>query len=170
MPNKTIYVAESDLPLFERAARLGGGLSPAVAAAVRAYVQREGSHPMPATDIIEVEVTDGLVTRRQRFRGRKLITLVQRHDLRRVRYTAYATAKEQFAVYIRDEPDWSRLSAVEGAVWEDPRTWDEDFYATGERRLAVFPRVDAMVGELPDDVVSAIRGVESRPDVEDLEI
>ena len=64
MPNKTIYVADADLPLFERAASIAGGLSPAVTAAIKLYVRREGKTHMPATQIIELDVTENGLTRR----------------------------------------------------------------------------------------------------------
>jgi EXLDI family protein len=170
MPNKTIYVSDADLPMLEQATRIAGGLSPAVAAALRLYVQREGKTTMPDTDIVEVRITDGPITRTQRFRGRQLVTVSQRHDLRRVRYTVYVTAKEQYAVYVRDEPDWSRMSSDDHKTWQDPRTWDEDFYNEHGTSLNVFPDLDSMQGELPDDVVGAIAEAATRPAVEDLDI
>jgi EXLDI family protein len=170
MPSKTIYVSELDLPLFEEATRLAGGLSPAVTAALKLYVQRKGRPPMPATDIIELDVADGPITRRKRFRGRKLVSLTQRHDLRKIRYTAYATAKDQYAVHALDEPDWSRMAPDDTATWTDPRTWGDDFYADRDGALHIFTDLDAMRGHLPDDVVTAIHDAVSRPAVEDLDI
>ena len=170
MPNKTIYVADADMPMLEQATRIAGGLSPAVAAALRLYVQREGKITMPDTDIVEVRITDGSVTRTQRFRGRKLLTVTQRHDLRRVRYTAYITAKEQYAVHVRDDPDWSRMSSDDHETWLDPRTWDDDFYTEFGNSLHVFPDIDSMLGELPDDVVDAIAHAATQPAIEDLNI
>ena len=42
MPNKTIYVSEGDLPIFQRAQELAGGnLSSAIARALRRYVDLE---------------------------------------------------------------------------------------------------------------------------------
>lgn len=38
MPSKNVYVAESDLPMFERASHLAGGMSAAVAAGLRLYL------------------------------------------------------------------------------------------------------------------------------------
>jgi EXLDI family protein len=170
MPNKTIYVSEVDLPLLEEASRLAGGLSPAVTAALKLYVQREGRLLMPATDIIELDITDGAIIRRKRFRGRKLVSIVQRHDLRKIRYTAYVTAKEQYAVHVRDEPDWSRMAPRDTATWTDPRTWDEDFYTDRDNTLHVFGDLEAMRGELPDDVVTAVHDAASAPATEDLDI
>ena len=170
MPNKTIYVADADLPMLELATQIAGGLSPAVAAALRLYIQREGKTTMPDTDIVEVRITDGQITRTQRFRGRKLVTVSQRYDLRKVRYTAFITAKEQYAIYVRDEPDWSRMSPDDHNTWQDPRTWDEDFYSEHGTSLNVFPDLDSMHGELPDDVVDAIAEAASQPAVEDLDI
>ena len=42
MPNKTIYVSDDDLPLFQRAQEIAGGkLSAAITAALRRYVEVE---------------------------------------------------------------------------------------------------------------------------------
>jgi hypothetical protein len=42
VPNKTIYVSEGDLPVFQRAQELeGGNLSAAIAGALRRYVDVE---------------------------------------------------------------------------------------------------------------------------------
>ncbi len=42
MPNKTIYVADEDVPLFKRAAELAGGsASAAIVAALRRYLDAE---------------------------------------------------------------------------------------------------------------------------------
>ena len=42
VPNKTIYVSDGDLPLYQRAQELGGGnLSAAIAKALRRYVEAE---------------------------------------------------------------------------------------------------------------------------------
>ena len=42
VPNKTIYVSDDDLPLYEQAQQMAGGnLSAAIARALRQYVTRE---------------------------------------------------------------------------------------------------------------------------------
>lgn len=40
MPNKTIYVRDEDLPIFERAAAISGSLSAAIAEALREWVEK----------------------------------------------------------------------------------------------------------------------------------
>ena len=42
MPNRTIYVADADVPIFEKAQKLAGdNLSAAIAHALRSFVERE---------------------------------------------------------------------------------------------------------------------------------
>ncbi|MBV9124589.1 MAG: EXLDI protein, partial [Planctomycetes bacterium] len=42
MPNRTIYIADADVPLFEKAQKLAGdNLSAAIASALRTFVEGE---------------------------------------------------------------------------------------------------------------------------------
>jgi hypothetical protein len=68
MPNKTIYVSDDDLPLFQRAQELAGGtLSAAIADALRRYVEVEEGRRQGYDDVV-VRVGPGL-GRKQRFSG-----------------------------------------------------------------------------------------------------
>ncbi len=69
VPNKTIYVSDSDLPLFQRAQELAGGnLSSAIATALRRYVDREEGRTEGYQEItVRVGPTKG--GRKQRFMG-----------------------------------------------------------------------------------------------------
>jgi hypothetical protein len=69
MPNKTIYVSDDDLPLYERAQALAGGnLSAAVSRALRQFVDaqeaREGGYQQ-----VTVQVGEGRDRREKRFSG-----------------------------------------------------------------------------------------------------
>jgi EXLDI family protein len=164
-----VYVSETDVPLFDRAAQLAGGLSPAVAAALRLYVaHQEGA--MSEHQSIELDVADGPISLRKRFQGRKLLAFAQHHGLRAVRWTVYATRRGQYAVYVADEPDWSRMAGADESVWDDPRTWSESFYQVHDRSLQVYPDVEAMVQDLPDDVAAAVRRALGQPGAVELDI
>jgi EXLDI family protein len=170
MPTKNVYVAEADLPLFERAAELAGGISAAVVAGIRLYLDRS-EREMDGFKQIEVEVSDGPLVVTKRFQGRRLFRLEHKDDLRIIAYEVYATARHQFAVYRRDDPDWSKLSAAgDSPVWENPSTWTSDFYSTRSRTLAVFPDVESMQADLPPDVIEVLRRALTQPAVEDLDI
>ena len=66
MPNKTIYVSDDDLPLYQRAQELAGGsLSAALARALRRFVEMEEGR-LEGYDEITVRVghTPGCPARR----------------------------------------------------------------------------------------------------------
>lgn len=62
-------------------------------------------------ETIELKVDDGGVVRTKRFSGRLLLRRKQNEGLRTRTFSVYATARGQYAVHTRDEPDWSRMSA-----------------------------------------------------------
>lgn len=172
MPSKNVYVSEADLPLFESAAAQAGGLSAAVVAGLRLYLaQQERRRKGGEMTQIELEVDEGLVAVTKRFTGRKL--LVWRHDEghRTRSCRVFRTAKGQFAVYERDDPDWVALSRSDDAAsWDDPGSWRDGWWDRGQRTLTVFATADDMAGVLPDELVAAIKRAEDQPEVEDLDI
>lgn len=173
MVTKNIYVSDADLPLFERAAELAGGMSPAVAAALRLYVtQQEKTRKKGEMREIEIEVQDGPVVSTKRFVGRPLVRFQEQHGIRLRTYRVYLTARDQFAVYVRDDTNWNALWSgdEDDPVWDRPETWRGDWWKTAERSLTVYPGLAAMGGVLPDELVEATRGAVSTPAVEDLDI
>lgn len=157
MPSRNVYVSETDIALFERAAQLAGGLSPAVAAALRMYVaQKEETMNNHDLDLVELDVSDGAVTTRKRFKGSKMLSFNQSHGLRTVTWSIYRTQRHQYAVYTLDAPDWSSMAAAGDSAWEDPRTWSDTFYKTKDKTLRVFATLDEMLRDLPDDVGTAL--------------
>src|SRR5947209_13077271 len=71
MPNRTIYVADADLPTFEKAQELAGeNLSATIAQALRRFVEAEEAK---ASGFEEVTVKVGKIAHSyKRFRGRLL--------------------------------------------------------------------------------------------------
>ena len=123
MPSKNMYVAESDLPMFERASHLADGMSAAVAAGLRLYLaQHEKNREGAGLETIELKVDDGGVVRTKRFSGRLLLRRKQDEGLRTRTFSVYVTARGQYAVHTRDEPDWSRMSTEDddSPVWGEP--------------------------------------------------
>ena len=71
MPNKTIYVSDTDLPIFERAQELAGeNLSSTIVQALRNFVNAHEARIAGFREIV-VRVGSGVYTRKQ-FRGRLL--------------------------------------------------------------------------------------------------
>ncbi len=173
MATKNIYVADSDVELFDTASQLAGSMSAAVAAGLRLYVaQQNRVKEKTQMHQVEIEVQDGPVVTTKRFMGRELLRYEIRNGVRVVTFRTYVTARDQLAVHIRNDPDWTRFSSAadNNPVWDDERTWGTNWWDTTERALRVFTDVAAMRGELPDEVVDAVDRSLAQPAIEDLDI
>lgn len=111
MPNKTIYISDSDMPIADRAADLAGGLSPAVTRALREFVER---HDLVSEGFEEVHVADhsGGRSFTRVFSGRQLASLSESTNGRRVEWRSFITPKGNVAV-VREE----RADAI-GSVFD----------------------------------------------------
>jgi len=109
MPNKTIYVSEKDLHLYDRAQELvGGNLSAAISEALRAYVEGESEDQVefekePHEIIVRVGRKGSKW--RQKFVGRKLIKWGEgsKAELKHQAFHLYLTQKGQFAIHFELE-------------------------------------------------------------------
>lgn len=104
MPNKTIYIADSDLPTADRAAEIAGGLSPAVTQALREYVAR---HELLEHGFEEIHVSDrsGSQPSTRIFSGRQLAALSESTTGVRTVWRSYVTPKENIVVVRATQPD-----------------------------------------------------------------
>lgn len=167
MPNKTIYVADKDLPLFDRAQEVAGNLSSAITQALQRYVEiaeatEQGMHE------VTVAVGHPGLRRKKRFVG-TAVAYWQRKLPKSIyeRFVVYRTAKGRYAVHTRK--DWSPIPL--------PFDSDRDAGIPGVRievgrvyALDVFDSVDEMREKLPSEVVELVEEVGNAPDVEVLDI
>jgi len=183
MPNKTIYVAEDDLPLFERAQQLAGGnLSSAVARALRRFIEVETAH-QAGYEEITVPVGPPGSRRQKRFFGVRLIRW-QHHlaDRGRVEvFSIYRTRGGHYAVHRQERPNW--------AAWGDPEFWAEfwsnpDHWHGGQRfgmphrgwhqggaaSLSVYDTLEQLRAEVPPELFEQLETTEEEPPIEDLNI
>lgn len=121
MPNKTIYVADSDLPIFERAQELAGeNLSATIAGALRRYVKAEEAR---AAGYVEVSLKVGShdTFTVKRFMGRELARRRDRdaESQRILKQIVFQTAKGRFVLFSHYSPDWT--------VWSDLGNWGGDW-------------------------------------------
>lgn len=199
MPNKTIYVSDDDLPLYERAQALAGGsLSAAVSRALRQFVDAQESSDA-GFQPITVQVGSGRDRREQRFSG--VLLGEWRHPTaeRRIeRFRVYRTPKGKFALHTSRMPDW--------AAWSDPETWRGGWHwdwprdratlgrenwrdltqelkerikreamrgwswGPNEESLDVADSLEELREKIPADFYETLTGEASHPDVEDLDI
>jgi EXLDI family protein len=187
MPNRTIYIADADVPIFEKAQKLAGdNLSSAITHALRNFVEREEAKQSGYEDIT-IKVGKGRPYLQQQFRGR---LIAKRHlnignEARILTMNVYQTAKGRFAVYTKNQPNWSgwshRGSKKSGKAWD----WDVNvnwsqrdqsshdwsaYYQDDELRLDVYDTLDELKENIPEELYDAITRYLKGEDVEILDI
>jgi EXLDI family protein len=168
MPNKTIYVADGDLALFNRAQELAGGnLSQAISQAIRRYVEVREAR-MEGLKEITVKVGLGALRRQKRFVGVKIAKWRHQPEGGRFEsFTVYRTQKEKFAVEIRRGGDVSRID------WSQAVNWEDDFDPIEESKettLEVYDTLDQLKANVPPELGSIVERSHAEPEVEDLDI
>lgn len=192
MPNRTIYIADADVPLYEKAQKLAGdNLSAAIAHALRAFVEREEARQSGYEDIT-VKVGKGHPYIQQQFRGR---LLAKRHIklanvMRILIMNVYQTAKGRFAVYTRNQPNWNWTDWSHRQPRKSRKGWDTDvdmnvdvnwsekkqsydwssYYEDIEMRLDVYDTLDDLKENIPEELYDAITRYLKGGDVEILDI
>jgi EXLDI family protein len=108
MPNKTIYVADADLPIFEQAQDLAGeNLSATIVQALHRFVEAEAARAQGFGEIT-LKVGNHGTYANKAFLGRELAKRCIR-DLdahRIVTQNVYQTVKGRLVLYTRTFPDW----------------------------------------------------------------
>jgi len=182
MPNRTIYVTDADLPIFEKAQKLAGdNLSSTIAHALRRFVETEEAKASGFEEIT-VKVGKGRPFLQKQFRGRLIAKrrLRVQNWSRSVVLIVYQTARGRFALYTKNTPNWSGWSNK--SDWSSHSSWsgmsDEDwasfdwasYYEDDEHRLEIYETLDDLKGQIPEELYEAIAQVLSGDDVEILDI
>ena len=168
MPNKTIYVSDGDLGLFERAQELAGGnLSAAIAKALRRYVDLEEGRSQGFDEItVRVGPKAG---RKVRFSG----VLLGMWGSNTSAVNVYRSRSGKFVIHTQRTPDWvSRDADGKPGGW---RSWLGlgDFSwvgSTGDSTLEVVETVDELREKLPPELFEMVAIAARQPAVEDLDI
>jgi EXLDI family protein len=170
MPNKTIYVADADLPLFEQAqASAGGNLSAAIAQALRVFLAEAET----TSGEIILTVTEQGIKSRKRFRGHLIAeqkTLTP-DKARSVVYRVYHTEKDHFVVWSKTSPNWGGYNwQSEWQNWGKHAPWQEDWWQ-GATRLDLYQTLNDLQPNLPASLYARVRQVvASGSEIEDLDI
>lgn len=138
MPSRNVYVAEDDVNLFTKASEIAGGLSAAVAEALRDYVKKH-QRANEGYEEIELALRTDEVDHRVTFMGRRLVRVRQPVPEGTRIDTVYQTAKNQLAVATKIQRKLPNWSAGQENIWSHPETWDRDFWTTGDKTLVVYP-------------------------------
>lgn len=169
MPNKTIYVAERDLPVYDRAQEVAGGnLSAAITQALQRYLEVNEADDH---DLSEVSVSVGHagMRRTKRFVG-VAIARWQRNveDGILERYVVYRTARQRFAVHIRR--DWSPAPLPYDRDLDIPAPGPAGPTAPRPYRLEVYDTFGELGDHVPAELADLLEHDAAEPDVEDLDI
>ena len=174
VPNKTIYVSEDDLPLYQRAQELAGGnLSAAISAALKRHVDIEEGRRDGYDEII---VRVGTGHRRQRFSG-VLIGEWGHSTSQRVEvYRVYRTRSGKYAVHIERSAEWTSGPDAERWAtgwrswvgnWSSDQTWT---MTPAEASLQVADTLEELRALLPAELYDLVAGLAEQPGIEDLDI
>ncbi len=187
MPNKTIYVSDDDLPLFERAQELAGSnLSSAIVRALRRFIELEEARQHDL-DEITVLVGTAAIHKQKRFVGTRLARWIQKRAKGKgiEILNVYRTAGKRFALHIRTMPDWQEEFG-DPDLAGDPNNWGigngflkkilswgydwETFKVSGEHTLEVFETLEELKAHIPDVLFKLVTQVMDGPEIEDLDI
>ncbi len=171
MPNKTVYVSDDDLPLFQRAQELvGGNLSGAIVTALRRFIELEEGRQAGFEEIVLRVGHNGV--RQVRFSGSLLTEAHEYTDDAFERIRIYRSRKGKFVLYtqsskwseyptetnwIKDLTNWRRMLGVNDPDW-------------GDFAMDIFDSVEELKGKIPDSIYDRVAGVADRPHIEDLDI
>jgi EXLDI family protein len=180
MPNKTIYIADDDLPLLQQAQELtGGNLSGAIVTALRRLVQIEQAK-QAGYDEITVKVGLGSSSIK-RFLGVALGEWTASGNEGEETYSLFRTSKGRFAVH----HSRSELTIPVGPSAERSRKWstgwrgwigdwspDQAWMRTpAQATFSVADTVEELEPLLPAELYAlALQTIHDDPDVEDLDI
>ncbi|WP_223778188.1 EXLDI protein [Streptomyces sp. 135] len=186
MPNRTIYVGESDVALFQRAQELtGGNLSAAISRALQRFVEIEDAH-QAGFEEVEVRVGSEGIYRRKRFVARRIAQGKRpASEGRRGEWIAvYHTRKDRFAVHRKH---FDEAPSADHAPWGDPQDprytieyWNNvtefdsepgwDPAGSTEMTLDVYEHLDELKAALPGDLAHVVEANARQQPVEDLDI
>jgi EXLDI family protein len=173
VPNKTIYVSDGDLPLYQRAQELAGdSLSAAIAAALRRYVDVEEGRLEGFDDItVRVGLAPG---RKVRFTGVLLGEWTNTTPSRIETFRVYRGRTGKFVLHVEHSPDFTMVDK-EGkpAGWRAQLglDWNVSFGSTpGEFTLEVVETIDELKERIPPQLFELVAGSASQPPIEDLDI
>ena len=173
MPNKTIYVSDGDLPIYQRAQELAGGnLSSAITTALRRYVDLEEGRLEGFKEITVRVGPKG--DRKKRFNGVLLGEWGNSTNNREEMYRVYGTRSGKFVLHVQKSPEWAGRDA-DGNPASGWRSWVGlgNFswtFASGESSLEVFETVEQLREKVPPQLYDIVAASARQSTVEDLDI
>lgn len=176
MPNKTIYVSDDDLPLYQRAQELAGAtLSATISTALRRFVESEEGRKQGYDEIV-VRVGPGL-GRKQRFSGVLLAEWERSTNELTETFRVYRSRTEKFVVHLErseahtnvgpNAEKWNTGWRAWVGDWSADQTWTR---TPAESSLRIAESLDELRDMLPADLYDLVADVTDQPTIEDLDI
>lgn len=170
MPNKTIYVPDADLQVFDQAQKVSGNnLSATIVQALRFFIKIGEGKGFEQVDVSEGE--NGFY-RRKRFIGRELASAGVYDDAaeRSTNFVVYETVHGRYAVLITEEKKIPLEQSIERELekriierlaGEDKRSIQisKEEEVPDVRRLEVYDSIDMLAGRVPDDLYRALHEI-----------
>jgi EXLDI family protein len=171
MPNKTIYVSDSDLPLFQRAQDIcNGNLSMAISSALRRYVEVDEGRKEGFDEII---VRVGTPSRKVRFVGVLLGEWMHSTWSRVETFRVYRSRTGKFVLHIERSPEVKTVDAQgKPAGWRGYLGLGDYAYGTSaaESTIEVVPTLEELRDKIPPQLYEMVAGPAQDPVIEDLDI
>jgi EXLDI family protein len=172
VPNKTIYVADGDLPLFQRAQELAGGnLSATITRALRRLVELEEGK-LEGYEEITVKVGPG-AGRRQRFIGVLLAELGRSTKDRVEQFRVYRSRTGKFVLHVERSKEVLWTAGADGTAhgWRKHFSSDQQWGSTAPTAtLEVVDSLDELRVKIPAELYDLVAAAVDQPVIEDLDI
>jgi EXLDI family protein len=172
VPNKTIYVSDGDLPLFQRAQELvGGNLSAAIVQALRRMVEVEDAR-LEGFEEITVQVGPGK-GRRQRFLGVELAAWTHSTKDRVEQFHVYRSRTGKYVLHIERSAEVHWTAGADGTAtgWRKYFTSDQQVgTAAPTATLEILDSREDLASRIPPELYELVVIADDLPTVEDLDI
>jgi EXLDI family protein len=163
MPQKTIYVSEADLPVFEQAQALAGGnLSSTIVRALRRYVEenlQEGKN-MQNFEVKVGKVAFVLKRFNARLLARGFIANDENGAQPTIRYTAFETKRGKIALHTNIIPSLSQ-SILQRRGYSS---------GEGEYRFEIFDSIENLKPLIPSEFYDVVKANFEGVNFEELDI
>lgn len=181
MANKTIYVADVDLPIFEKARDLSkNNLSAVILEALKHYIHIQDLKNLGYEEIM-LKVKQVGVVRCKKFIGRKLASdsthIEGKIPLLKSFYTVYQTAKGNFVLEITNFPDWRDLYGVQNLdsitpeIMKSQKISDISAFASqAEYKMEVYNSLERLKEFIPEKLANQVEEALKPKDAEFLDI
>jgi EXLDI family protein len=172
VPNKTIYVSDGDLKLYQRAQQLAGGnLSAAIASALKRYVDvQEGLREGFDDVVVRVGVGTG---RKVRFTAALVGEWVDSGDRRAPHFRVWRGRGGKFVLHVERQADWWSVdSEGKPAGWRGWVGVGDVRYGSApkESTLEVLETLDELFLKVPSELFDMVSRSSRQPTVEELDI